>query len=49
MSKEWQALAEQIADLKRQVAEITAERDHYKTLFQIQQLVLSPPGDPNVH
>lgn len=49
MSKEWQALAEQIAELKRQVAEITAERDRYKTLYQIQQLVLTPPGDENVH
>lgn len=35
MSKEWEALAAQIRDLQRQLAEITAERDQYKAACEL--------------
>lgn len=30
MCKDWESLAEQIRNMQRQLAEVTAERDHYK-------------------
>lgn len=35
MSEEWKTLAEQIAGLKRQLADITRERDQYKAMCDL--------------
>lgn len=36
MSEEWKSLAQQIADLKRHLAEVTRERDQYKVAYELQ-------------
>lgn len=52
MSEEWRTLAEQIADLKRQVADLTRERDHYKLICELHDaqrrvgiVTVRPPDD----
>lgn len=57
MSHEWETLARQIADLKRQrdealrqLAEVTRERDTYKAAYELQDLQRrTVKGDHHVH
>lgn len=52
MSEEWKSLAQQIADLKRQVAELTRERDMWKSACELRDaqlragiITVRPPDD----
>lgn len=50
MSEEWKTLAQQIADLKRQLDQVTRERDTYKAAYEFQDLQRrTQPGDNHVH
>ena len=38
MSEEWKSLAQRYADMQRQLAEVTRERDQYKAAYELQDL-----------
>ena len=50
MSEEWKTLAQQIADLKRQLAEVTRDRDIYKAAYELEQAIRrANQGEDHVH
>lgn len=50
MSEEWKTMAQRYADLQRQLAEVTAERDQYKAAYELQALQRrTVQGDNHVH
>lgn len=40
MNEKWLALAKRIADLERQVATATRERDEYKAMYELREAQL---------
>jgi hypothetical protein len=50
MSEEWKTMAQRFAELQRQLAEVTAERDQYKAAYELQDLQRrTVKGDNHVH
>lgn len=48
MSEEWKTMAKRYADLQRQLADVTRERDQYKAAYELQQQAANK-GDSHEH
>lgn len=45
MSEEWKTLAEQIAELQRQLVEVTRERDYFKAACEMADALRNQPSE----